>query len=34
MGAFTTKIRTGLGEEVTIPNAVVLGTTTKNYCAR
>lgn len=31
MGAFTTKIRTGLGEEVTIPNAVVLGTTTKNY---
>jgi len=31
MGAFTTKIRTGLGEEVTVPNAVVLGTTTKNY---
>ncbi|ATU66591.1 mechanosensitive ion channel family protein [Piscinibacter gummiphilus] len=31
LGAFTTKIRTGLGEEVTVPNAVVLGTTTKNY---
>lgn len=31
MGTFTTKIRTGMGEEVTIPNAVVLGTTTRNY---
>jgi len=31
MGAFTTKIRTGLGEEVTLPNAMVLGTATKNY---
>jgi small-conductance mechanosensitive channel len=31
MGTFTTRIRTGMGEEVTIPNAVVLGTTTKNY---
>ncbi|HWP07079.1 MAG TPA: mechanosensitive ion channel domain-containing protein [Polyangiaceae bacterium] len=31
LGTFTTKIRTGLGEEVTLPNAVVLGTVTKNY---
>jgi len=31
LGSFTTKVRTGLGEEITIPNAVVLGTTTKNY---
>lgn len=31
LGTFTTKIRTGLGEEVTIPNTVVLGTVTKNY---
>lgn len=31
MGAFTTKIRTGLGEEISVPNALVLGTTTKNY---
>ena len=31
LGTFTTKIRTGLGEEVTVPNAVVLGTVTKNY---
>jgi len=31
MGAFTTRIRTGLGEELTLPNALVLGTVTKNY---
>ncbi|MEC5386642.1 mechanosensitive ion channel domain-containing protein [Uliginosibacterium sp. H3] len=31
LGTFTTKIRTGLGEELAMPNAVVLGTTTKNY---
>ncbi|HEX5100373.1 MAG TPA: mechanosensitive ion channel domain-containing protein [Polyangiaceae bacterium] len=31
LGTFTTKIRTGLGEEVTLPNAVVLGTVTRNY---
>jgi small-conductance mechanosensitive channel len=31
MGTFTTRIRTGLGEEVTLPNALVLGTATKNY---
>jgi small-conductance mechanosensitive channel len=28
---FITRIRTGLGEEITFPNAVVLATTTKNY---
>jgi small-conductance mechanosensitive channel len=31
MGAFTMRIRTGLGEELTLPNALVLGTVTKNY---
>lgn len=31
LGAFATKIRTGLGEEVAIPNAVVLSNPTKNY---
>jgi len=31
MGAFTTRIRTGLGEELTLPNSLVLGTVTKNY---
>jgi small-conductance mechanosensitive channel len=31
LGTFTTRIRTGLGEEVTLPNGVVLGTVTKNY---
>jgi small-conductance mechanosensitive channel len=31
IGAFTTKLRTPLGEEVTLPNALVLGTVTKNY---
>jgi small-conductance mechanosensitive channel len=31
LGAFTAKIRTGLGEELTLPNSMVLGTVTKNY---
>ncbi|MDO9236070.1 MAG: mechanosensitive ion channel family protein [Aquabacterium sp.] len=31
MGMFTTRIRTGLGEELTISNATILGSTTKNY---
>jgi small-conductance mechanosensitive channel len=31
MGTFTTRIRTGMGEEVTMPNAMLLNTVTKNY---
>ena len=31
LGAFTTRIRTGLGEEITLPNAVIMGAVTKNY---
>lgn len=31
VGLFMTKIRTGLGEEVCLPNAMILGTPTKNY---
>lgn len=31
LGAFATRIRTGLGEELTLPNALVLGNVTKNY---
>jgi small-conductance mechanosensitive channel len=31
MGGFTTRVRTGLGEEITLPNAMVLGTAVKNY---
>jgi small-conductance mechanosensitive channel len=31
MGAFTTTIRTGLGEELTIPNSLITGAVTKNY---
>jgi small-conductance mechanosensitive channel len=31
LGAFTARIRTGLGEELTLPNSLVLGTVTKNY---
>jgi small-conductance mechanosensitive channel len=31
MGMFTSRIRTGLGEELTIPNSMVLSTVTKNY---
>jgi small-conductance mechanosensitive channel len=28
---FTTRIRTGMGEELTLPNSLVVGTVTKNY---
>jgi small-conductance mechanosensitive channel len=31
LGTFTTRIRTGLGEEITLPNSGVMNTTTKNY---
>jgi small-conductance mechanosensitive channel len=31
LGTFTTKLQTGLGEELIIPNSLVLGTITKNY---
>jgi small-conductance mechanosensitive channel len=31
LGAFTTTIRTGLGEELTLPNSMITGTVTKNY---
>jgi len=31
LGAFTTRIRTGLGEELTISNSLVMGAVTKNY---
>ncbi|HKO54066.1 MAG TPA: mechanosensitive ion channel domain-containing protein, partial [Polyangiaceae bacterium] len=31
LGVFTTKISTGLGEQLTLPNALVLGTVTRNY---
>ena len=31
MGMFTTRVRTGLGEELTLPNSLVLGSVTKNY---
>ena len=31
LGMFTTRLRTGLGQEVTLPNAVILGHTTINY---
>jgi small-conductance mechanosensitive channel len=31
LGTFTTQIRTGLGEELTLPNTLVLNTVTKNY---
>ena len=31
MGIFTTRIRSGLGEEITVSNASILGSTTKNY---
>ncbi|MFO1264687.1 MAG: mechanosensitive ion channel family protein [Rhodoferax sp.] len=31
LGAFTTRLRTGLGEEVTISNAAILAGTTRNY---
>lgn len=28
---FTTRIRTGIGEVLTIPNSMITGTVTKNY---
>jgi small-conductance mechanosensitive channel len=31
LGSFTTKIRTGMGEELSYPNALILGSVTKNY---
>ncbi len=31
MGLFTTRIRTGLGEELTLPNSMITSTVTKNY---
>jgi len=31
MGVFTTTIRTGLGEELTLPNSMITSTVTKNY---
>ena len=31
MGTFAIRIRTGLGEELTLPNAMIVGTVTKNY---
>lgn len=31
LGMFTTRLRTGLGEVLTIPNSMITGTVTKNY---
>lgn len=31
LGTFTTRIRTGAGQEITLPNAVVIGSVTLNY---
>lgn len=31
LGMFATRIRTGMGEEITLPNAGIMGTTVKNY---
>ncbi len=31
MGMFTSRVRTGLGEELTLPNSLVLSSVTKNY---
>ena len=31
IGIFTTRIRSGLGEDVTLPNSLVLSSVTKNY---
>ena len=31
MGMFTTRIRTGLGEELTLPNSLITSSVTKNY---
>ena len=31
LGMFTTRVRTGMGEELTLPNSMVLATVTRNY---
>jgi small-conductance mechanosensitive channel len=31
MGTFTTRVRTGMGQELTLPNSLVMGTVTRNY---
>ncbi len=31
LGMFATRIRTGMGEEITLPNSGIMATTTKNY---
>jgi small-conductance mechanosensitive channel len=31
LGTFTTRVRTGRGEELTLPNSLVMGTVTRNY---
>jgi small-conductance mechanosensitive channel len=31
LGMFSTRIRTGLGEELTLPNSMIMGTVTRNY---
>jgi len=31
LGMFTTRVRTGMGEELTMPNSMVLATVTRNY---
>ncbi|HEY2849605.1 MAG TPA: mechanosensitive ion channel domain-containing protein [Gemmatimonadaceae bacterium] len=31
LGMFTTRVRTGMGEELTLPNSMVLGAVTRNY---
>ena len=31
LGMFTTRVRTGMGEELTLPNSMVLGSVTRNY---
>jgi len=31
LGMFATRIRTGLGEELTLPNSLIMGTVTRNY---
>jgi small-conductance mechanosensitive channel len=31
LGMFATRIRTGMGEEITLPNSAVMATTTRNY---
>ena len=31
LGTFATKIRTGMGEEISLPNSLIMGSVTKNY---